>query len=82
MAIHSQPHDPDWYLRDPRTRKWLIQCVTCQRVGYRVDAPEEFFGRQSIRHNFQPLALDDSGRCAECKMARSLAEDTNSSSNA
>lgn len=40
----DERHDPQWYMNEPRTRKWLVQCSGCQRIGYRSDAPENFFG--------------------------------------
>ena len=32
-----------------------MQCVACQRVGYRVDATERFFGRDHLVRHFEAL---------------------------
>jgi hypothetical protein len=55
----------------PRLRKWINQCVSCGREGYRPDMPEHIGGPESlaalnIRKYFSPLALDDAGRCSMC----------------
>ncbi len=76
MAIHSEAHTPDWYLRRPRERKWLVQCVGCQRVGYRADAPKEFFNRREITNQFQPLQLNSQGLCPECQEAHAHIADS------
>ena len=62
----QQPHDINWHLASPRTRKWLVQCVICQTIGYRADAPAKFFGRAHLVRHFRPLATDEQGRCADC----------------
>jgi hypothetical protein len=72
----NEEHDPDWFLRDPRTRKWMVQCIGCQRVGYRADAPERFFGRKQLVAHLQPLALDSTGLCEECERAQSMTDDS------
>ena len=54
---HEQ-HDPEWHLDDPRTRKWLVQCIAGERTGYRSDAPERFFGRDHLVRHFEALDVD------------------------
>jgi len=63
----EEEHDSKWYLRDPRTRKWMVQCVTCKRWGYRHDSPPEFFGRSSLERYFEALTLDERGICSHCR---------------
>lgn len=64
----QQQHDPEWHLNDPRTRKWLVQCGACQRVGYRADAPDRFFGRDHVVRYFEALDLDlVTGLCQYCR---------------
>ena len=65
----NQAQDIEWHLRDPRTRKWIVQCVVCQRIGYKADAPDKFFGRAHLVKYFEPLALDEGGVCASCREA-------------
>lgn len=71
--MKNQAHDPEWHLSDPRTRKWMLRCSSCGRVGYRADAPEKFFGRAHLIRYFSPITLDEAGTCDECaETARSL----------
>jgi len=70
--MRSETKDKQWYFDDPRMRRWMVQCVVCQAVGYRHDSPEEFFGRQRIVHNFRPLEVDDAGVCTECQRAHEV----------
>jgi hypothetical protein len=57
----------EWHLQHPQTRKWLVQCVICQRVGYRYNAPEKFFGRKHLVAYFEPLELNENGICKQCQ---------------
>ena len=59
--------DVEWHFDDPRTRKWLVQCVSCQAVGYKHDAPEKFFGRDHVAKYFRALEVDDAGVCTDCQ---------------
>lgn len=69
--MKSQTNNPEWHLSDPRTRKWMVQCVVCQRIGYRADAPEQFFGRVHLAKHFEPLDVDSAGMCENCSKALS-----------
>jgi hypothetical protein len=72
--MKTQPTDPTWHLNDPRTRKWMLQCVGCRRWGYRHDAPPRFFGRAHLKKHFEELKLDDKGLCEQCSDALSKPE--------
>ena len=63
------PDDPETYFNDPRTRKWLVRCSGCGRVGYRLDTPEEAFNRYWMERKLEPLDLDDQGLCETCRSA-------------
>ena len=67
--VKRQEHDAEWHFDDPRTRKWMVQCVACGVIGYRFDAPEQFFGRFHLVKYFDPISLDDRGLCEECQFA-------------
>ena len=67
VGLKNQPHDPEWHLRDPRTRKWMVQCATCKRWGYRQGAPSKFFGRDHLIKHFEEMKLDDRGVCDQCR---------------
>jgi len=64
--MKTEPTDPEWLFKDPRTRKWMRRCVACQRWGYAADAPAEFFGRAHLEKHFGKLELDDRGLCDLC----------------
>lgn len=65
--MKKEQHDPEWYLKDPRTRKWMVQCSGCLRWGYRADAPVEFFGRSQLEKYLELLKLDTRGLCDSCQ---------------
>lgn len=50
----------------PGLRKWTNQCVTCQRLGYRPELPEEHVAANNLRSFFPELALNDQGLCDQC----------------
>lgn len=53
-------------------RRWLNQCVACQRKGYKPTMPDEIhpgFAAQNIRRYFGPLEVDEVGLCEECRAA-------------
>lgn len=63
----QQQHDPEWHMDDPRTRKWLLQCGACQRIGYRADSSGRFHGRAHLVAHLEPMILDAAGLCPECR---------------
>ena len=44
-------------------KKWVNQCVLCQREGYKPNLPRE---HSNIRKYFEPLALNELGECQNC----------------
>jgi len=69
MSMKNQAHDSEWHVQDPRTRKWMVQCLACKRRGYRHDAPPKFFGRAHLERHFEKMKLDDRGVCDKCQGA-------------
>ena len=69
MPRSFDPNDPETYFADPRTRKWLVRCTGCGRVGFRADAPAEFFNRYWAEQKLEALDRDDRGRCQVCRAA-------------
>jgi hypothetical protein len=63
----KEQHNSEWYLRDPRTRKWMVQCIACKRWGYRHDAPPKFFGRSMLERHFEAMTLNERGVCSCCQ---------------
>jgi hypothetical protein len=64
--MSNEAHDPDWYLRSPKTRKWAARCAACGVVGFRPGAPYRFFGRAPLVRHFAPVDLDEGGVCQSC----------------
>jgi len=71
MTLRPQFSDPGELLKDPRGRKWMLQCAGCRRWGYRHDAPAKFFNRAHLEKYFEPLKLDERGLCEQCQTALS-----------
>jgi len=67
--VKEEQHDPEWHLKDPRTRKWMLQCAGCRTWGYRHDAPSMFFGQPHMEKYFERMRLDGAGLCEQCRRA-------------
>ena len=67
--MKNETHDAEWYLRDPRTRKWMVQCAVCKQWGYPHNAPPKFFGRAQLERHFEEMKLDERGVCDQCRAA-------------
>ena len=65
--------DIQWFLRvNPHLRKWINECVVCQRHGYKPEMPEQLeheFLRCDLPRWFPMMELDVSGRCEQCAAA-------------
>jgi len=64
MKYSRDLHNKEWFLQDPRTRKWIVQCSRCQEYGRHPDAPE--LPKAKFEDNFRIMHLDDKGLCDEC----------------
>jgi len=56
----------------PELRKWINQCVACQREGYKPNMPEDIFpgvAAENIRKYFRELELNEIGLCSICARA-------------
>jgi len=69
MTGRFDPNDPETYLQDRRTRKWVVRCASCGRVGYRADVPEDAFDRYWFKRKLDPMTLDERGLCETCTRA-------------
>jgi len=67
--MKNEDKDAEWYLQDPRIRKWMVQCVACNRWGYRHDAPPKFHGRAQLEEHIGEIKLDERGICVQCREA-------------
>lgn len=65
------PHDPETYHEHPRTRRWLVRCAACNRIGYRADMPDDAFNRSWMARILEAMDLDEQGRYETCAEAGS-----------
>jgi hypothetical protein len=65
MKYRHDLHNKDWFLRDPRTRKWVVQCVQCQEYGRNPDTPE--VAKLNFEENFPKMRRDEMGLCEVCR---------------
>jgi len=56
----------DYLTMYPRYLRWMNQCLSCQRKGYKPDMPPDL--QPNIQRLFPPLGPD--GLCEECEGAR------------
>jgi hypothetical protein len=67
--------DHEQYLRmyPKETGRWMNQCVTCQRKGYKPDLPKTIYPdtalASNLRRYFEPLELNELGLCEQCSEA-------------
>jgi hypothetical protein len=61
------------YLRTyPQLRKWVNQCVACQRLGYKPEMPEQItpgVAAKTIRRFFPEMEVNNVGLCEQCAIA-------------
>jgi hypothetical protein len=52
-------------------RRWMNQCVVCQRKGYKPGMPDQIgigVAANNLRRFFDPLNLSEDGRCDQCRI--------------
>ncbi len=69
MAKHK--NDAQLYLEmyPGLAKRWINQCVICQRQGYKPDMPEDIYpgvAGKNLRAYFEPLELNECGLCDLC----------------
>lgn len=63
--MKTRSRTQEWFLRDPRTRKWIRQCVACGQYGRDPDTPEDV-PKYYFEKMFPIIELDDRGFCKIC----------------
>jgi hypothetical protein len=63
--MRTETHTKEWYLADPRTRKWIVQCVACHAYGRKPNTPSTI-PKFNFEQNFPVMDLDERGMCSEC----------------
>ena len=62
----------EWFLNDPRCRKWIVQCSGCERYGRKPETPATI-PKFRFEEMFPILTLDEQGKCSECQGAGHVA---------
>lgn len=63
--------DNENYIRKyPEMRKWIIECVVCQSIGYKSNLPENIYPgvlAQNIRKIYNELEVNEINICNDCE---------------
>lgn len=57
----------------PKLNKWINECVSCHRKGYKPDLPETISTVEGaldvyyLKKYFKPLKLNENGLCEVCQ---------------
>ena len=54
--------------RDPASRKRMVRCVGCDRVGLRAETPDRFWNSPWLEQ-LDRLPVDERGLCEQCATA-------------
>ena len=63
--MRTEAKTQEWFLRDPRTRKWIIQCAACGQYG-RSPATPASIPKINFEMMFPPMTLDSRGLGEQC----------------
>ena len=63
--MRSETKTQEWFLRDPRTKKWIRQCSACGQYGRDPETPENI-PKVNFESMFPVMILDDEGVCQYC----------------
>lgn len=68
--MRDETRTQDWFLRDPRCRKWIVQCAACGLFGRKLEAPVSL-PKYRFEEMFPIMELDEVGVCQHCRVATS-----------
>lgn len=69
VEMRSETRTLEWFLNDPRCRKWIIQCSSCGAYGRKHGAPPTV-PKYRFEEMFPVMNLDEeSGQCEQCREA-------------
>lgn len=66
MKFRNDLHSREWFLNDPVSRKWIVQCTGCQEYGRKSGAPENI-PKAKFFDNFHEMPINDIGLCEMCE---------------
>ena len=62
----------EFFERNPKMRRWLNECLSCHRKGYKPETPEATnrnLDLYKFRRSFGMLEVDEQGVCEQCREA-------------
>jgi hypothetical protein len=62
--MRTETRTLDWFLRDKRCQKWIVQCVACLAYGRKPETPG--IGKYRFEEMFPIMKLDQDGKCEQC----------------
>ena len=69
--MRTETRTLEWFLADPRCRKWIVQCNACRMYGRKPETPASV-PKYRFEEMFPFMPLDGHGRCPAC--SRSLGQ--------
>jgi hypothetical protein len=66
--MRTETRTLDWFLRDKRCQKWIVQCVACGAYGRKPETPISI-PKYRFEEMFPIMQLDESGKCEQCQQA-------------
>jgi hypothetical protein len=63
--MRTETKTQEWFLQDPRTRKWIRQCLACGQYG-RDPATPENIPKRNFEIMFPIIELNELGLCGYC----------------
>ena len=63
--MRTETKTQEWFLRDPRTKKWIRQCGACGLYGRDPDTPESI-PKVNFESVFPVIYLNALGICSVC----------------
>ena len=67
--MRSETRTLEWFLDDPRTRRWIVQCSGCAAYGRKPNTPTTI-PKFRFEEMFPVMVLDEErGRCEQCREA-------------
>jgi hypothetical protein len=63
--MRTEIRTQEWFLADPRTRKWITHCAACGQLGRKSNAPINL-PKVNFEVMFPVQDLNENGLCANC----------------
>ena len=63
--VRTETRTLDWFLRDKRCQKWIVQCAACLAYGRKPETPASI-PKYRFEEMFPIMVLDKEGLCEQC----------------